>query len=65
MGKTTTLKYVRMKCPLCGVAACYNPLTTRHKFLIYECPRCGLKWRVEKGWRAIAMQNMANKHKHN
>jgi hypothetical protein len=56
-----TYKRVRVKCPICGVIACYNPITSRHKWLLYSCVRCGLEWRMEKGWRTRIMQAIHKK----
>jgi hypothetical protein len=42
---------VRMKCPLCSQLASINPATTRNQYLVYSCSRCGIEWRVKKGWK--------------
>jgi hypothetical protein len=47
---------VRMKCPLCSQLASINPATTRNQYLVYSCYRCGIEWRIKKGWKQHFLQ---------
>jgi len=47
---------VRMKCPLCAQLAVLNPATTRNQYLVYSCGKCGIEWRVKKGWKQTFLQ---------
>lgn len=43
---------IKAKCPKCGRATCdLERSSTRLNWLVYECYKCNLKFRLPRGWR--------------
>jgi Ribosomal protein S27. len=52
-------KKIRAKCPACGAhyTVSVEPSTLIQNWQVYVCSKCGIKFRLPKGWKKQVIQN--------